>query len=371
MKIKEVISLLEKWAPLQYQEHYDNSGLQIGNTENNLTGISICLDVSDEVIDDAIKSGVNLIISHHPLIFKGLKKITNQTSTEKHIVKAIKHDISVYSIHTNLDNISGGVNKKICDLLELKHTKILQPLQEKLYKIVVFCPDIRLADASYVPETVREAMFEAGAGKIGNYDSCSFNLDGTGTFRGNENTNPFIGNSGITEYQKEVRVETIVPEHSLKNVVNAMISAHPYEEVAYDIYPLKNKFEITGAGMTGSLPKTIKEFEFLSFLKEKFNLKYLRHSDFLNREIKNIAVCGGSGSFLINDAIQSGADAFVTADLKYHDFFLAEQKILLIDIGHYESEQFTTEIIYDFIKEKISTFASLKIKQNFNPINYF
>jgi len=371
MKIKEIITALEKWAPLHYQEDYDNCGLITGNQDNEITGISICLDVSNEVIEDAISSNHNLIISHHPLIFKGIKKLTGQNYVEKLLIKAIKNDIALYSMHTNLDNLAEGVNKKICDKLELHELKILKPITDKLYKIVVFCPDIQLADGNHVPEMVRSAMFNAGAGQIGNYDSCSFNLEGTGTFRGNEHTNPFIGEKGTTEFQKEIRIETIVPEHLLKQVISAMLEAHPYEEVAYDIYSLKNNFERVGAGMYGYLSNPVTETEFLHFVKETFELKYLKHSKLLHKKIEKVAVCGGSGSFLINQAIKSESDVFITADIKYHDYFLAEDNILLIDIGHFESEQFTTEIIYDFLKEKISTFASLKIKQNFNPINYF
>lgn len=371
MKIKEVISLLEQWSPLHYQEEYDNSGLQIGDPDAELSGISICLDVSDEILEDAIQSRHNLVISHHPLIFKGLRKINYSDLQDKLLIKAIKNDISIYSMHTNLDNINTGINQKICEMLGLESLEILRQAEGKLYKLVVFCPDVRLSDQSYVPEKVRNAMFQAGAGVIGDYDSCSFNSDGTGTFKPLEKANPYIGKVGITEYQKEVRVETIVPEHLLSQVIFAMTETHPYEEVAYDIYPLKNKYPLAGSGMTGVLKRPLSEEKFLDFVKKTFHLKVIRHGKMTGRQIEKVAVCGGAGSFLMNDAINKSIDAFLTGDLKYHDFTYAENKIFIADIGHYESEQIFTEIIYDFLKEKISTFASLKIKQNFNPINYF
>ncbi|NLJ07217.1 MAG: Nif3-like dinuclear metal center hexameric protein [Sphingobacteriales bacterium] len=371
MKVKEIIKILEDWAPLHYQEDYDNSGLQVGNPDMEVTGISICLEITDEILEDAIQSNYNLIISHHPLIFRGLKKINYLMPENNVLIKAIKHDICIYSCHTNLDNIRSGVNQKLAGMLELEDIEILRPFSGRLFKITVFCPDIRLSDGSYVPENVRNAMFEAGAGKIGEYDSCSFNVEGTGTFKPLETANPFIGKTGITEYQKEIRVETIVPIHQLNRVVDAMIDAHPYEEVAYDIYPLANEFPLAGSGIIGNLVKPMAITEFLALVKERFRLKMIRHNCFHEKIIKRVALCGGAGSFLIHDAVSKSADIFLTGDLKYHDFTSALGKIVLADIGHFESEQFSSELIYDYLKENISTFAALKIKQNFNPINYF
>jgi len=371
MKIKDIISLLEEWTPLQYQEDYDNSGLQVGNPENMLTGIVVCLDVNEKIIDFALENNSNLIISHHPLIFKPIKCIASYSEQDKMIVSAIKNDLCIYSLHTNLDNSTKGINFRIGEMLELTGFEILKPISSLLYKIVVFCPDVKLADGIAVPEKVRQAMFDAGAGNIGEYDSCSFNSGGLGTYRGSAITNPFIGEQGILESQKEIKIETIVPEHLLKKVITAMLSTHPYEDVAYDIFELKNENKTAGAGLVGSLISPMNVKAFLNYLKEKLNLSQLRHSSMLNRNIERVAICSGSGSFLINEAIKKRADVFITADLKYHDFFTAENKILLIDIGHYESEIFSIELISDFLKEKISTFAIHKIKQNFNPVNYF
>ena len=363
MKIKEIIKPLEEFAPVYLQESYDNSGLLVGNENMEVKKVLITLDVTEEVLDEAITKQCNLIISHHPVIFKGLKSITGKNSSERIVAKAIKNDIGIYSIHTNLDNVDEGVNSILCDKLGLKNKKILSSKKELLRKLVTFCP---VDDA----EQVREAMFSAGAGYLGNYDSCSFNTPGTGSFKGSEDTNPYIGEKGKLHYEEEIRIETIYPVYREKKILNAMLEAHPYEEPAYDIYFLENEFNRVGAGMTGELEQEMNEMEFLKRVKEITQTGCIKHSKLLGNKIKKVAVCGGSGSFLIHGAIKTGADIFITGDIKYHDFFEAENKIVIADIGHYESEQFARELIFNIFIKKFPNFAVLISDLKTNPINY-
>ncbi len=364
MKIHEIISRLEEFAPLSLQEDYDNSGLIIGNMENEVSSILCTVDVTADVIEEAIKLGADLIISHHPVIFKGIKKLTGQTYTELIVIKAIKNNISIYALHTNIDNSIMGVNAVICKKLGLLNCKVLLPLKDYLYKL-----------ATYVPEThadqVRKALFEAGAGNIGNYDNCSYNISGKGTFRGNENTKPFVGKIGETHFENEIRIEVIVAKHQLNRVIQSLLQTHPYEEVAYDVFPLKNDYTQAGSGMIGIAEQPLKANELLEKLKNLFFIPVVRYSGNQDRLIKKIAVCGGSGSFLIDKAIKEEADAFITSDIKYHQFFDTENLILLCDIGHFESEQFTKELFYTFLTKKFSIFAVHLSKVVTNPIKYY
>lgn len=361
---KEITNYLESLAPRQLQEDYDNSGWQYGDPETEISGVLLCLDVTEEVLEEAISHQCNLVISHHPVIFKGIKKLTGTNYVERILLKAIKNDISIYSIHTNLDAIHNGVNAKISEILGLKKTKILAEKENTLQKLVVFCPNEQA-------EKVRGAMCEAGAGRIGNYSDCSFLLEGTGTFQGNENSNPFVGKKNELHSEKETRIEVILPGYLSSKVVSAMIKSHPYEEVAYDIYPLKNGFPMAGSGMKGELENEISEADFLKFVKEKMKTELIRHTGFLNRKIKKVAVCGGSGRFLLEAAKGAGADVLITSDFKYHDFFDADGKILVLDIGHFESEQFTMSLLSDWITKKFSTFAVRITEINTNPVNYY
>ena len=364
MVINDVAAFIEQLAPIAYQESYDNSGLLVGDPSALLKGILVTLDVTPEVVEEAHQKGLNLIVSHHPIIFSGLKKLTGRTYVEKAVILAIKYDIAIYSAHTNLDNVKdGGVNAKIGELLELKNLKILSPLEGELVKIVTFAPT---KDA----DKVRESMFNAGAGCIGNYDSCSFNIEGKGTFCANDNANPFVGEVGELHTEPEVRIEIIVPKPKLSKVISAMVSVHPYEEVAYDIYPLLNSFNGAGAGMVGELAEPMSEVDFLNMVKKTFNLQCVRCTNFRGKNIKKVAFCGGSGAFLIKQAIASGADIYITGDVKYHQFFDAEGKIIIADIGHFESEQFTVDIFYEYLLKKFSKFAVLKSEIKTNPINY-
>ncbi len=363
MTVKDCISEIEKIAPLRYQEPYDNAGLIIGNPNDKVTNILITLDVTEVVLQEAIACKADLIISHHPLIFKGIKKINGNSETERCIQLAIKNDIAIYACHTNMDSANAGVNAKICEKLGLINTRILQPKTNSLTKLATYVPH------AYV-EKVQEALFAAGAGCIGNYDKCSFSAEGIGTYRANEQANPFIGNKNEFHKEPEQRIEVILPNERTHAVVNALLEAHPYEEVAYDLFPLQNTFNLVGDGMIGELPEAMDTKTFLQNVKTTFGCGIIRHTAITKNSVKRIAVCGGSGSFLIEDAIRNGADVFITADVKYHDFFQAENKTIIADIGHFESEQFTKELFYEILKKKFYTFAIQISKVSTNPINY-
>ncbi|MCF8296919.1 MAG: Nif3-like dinuclear metal center hexameric protein [Saprospiraceae bacterium] len=363
MKIKEIISCIENFAPLSFQEDYDNSGLIIGDKNAEISKALITLDITEKVIDEAIDGNFQLIISHHPIVFAGLKKITGKNFVERIVIKAIKNNIAIYSAHTNLDNFHKGVNAIICQKIGLKNCKILSPKSDLLRKLVTFCPIDKA-------EEVRRAIFEAGAGHIGNYDSCSFNTEGKGSFKANEDANPYVGEQNKLHFEKEERIETIYSINNEAKILNALLKSHPYEEVAYDIYPLKNKFNNVGAGMIGELEIAEDEKDFLKRVKEIVGVGCVKHSDFIGKKIIKVAVCGGSGSFLINNAISSGADIFLTGDLKYHQFFDADEKMIIADIGHFESEQFTKELLLSILNENFPKFAVQISKCNTNAVNY-
>jgi dinuclear metal center YbgI/SA1388 family protein len=362
--IKDITNLLEQLAPLSLQESYDNCGLLVGSPTAVATGALITLDVTENIIDEAIANKCNLVIAHHPLIFSGLKKLSGNSWIERTIIKAIKNDISIYAIHTNLDNMMQGVNKMMAEKIGLKRGSVLQPKKELLRKLVCFCPK----DAA---EAVRNALFLAGAGHVGNYSECSFNSEGIGTFRGSEHSNPTIGNPGELRQEAEIKIETIFPAYRESMILKAMLDAHPYEEVAYEITTLHNQWQLVGAGYIGSLPESMDEKDFLQLLKKVFHCGIIRHTALIGKKIQKVAICGGSGSFLLKDAIQQGADIFVTADFKYHQFFDADNQIVIADIGHYESEQFTKELIFNEIQKNFSTFALCLSKNNTNPIHYY
>ena len=363
MKIKEIVSALERFAPLPLQDGFDNAGLQIGLTEAEATGALLCLDVTEAVLDEAIASGCNLVISHHPLIFKGYKSITGKDYVERCILKAIKNDIVIYSAHTNLDNAPGGVNYKIAEKIGLKNVRILEPKENCLIKLVTFVPTAQA-------EEVRNALFTAGCGYIGDYDSCSYNTEGEGTFRAQEGSKPFCGNIGELHHEAEVRIETILPEYKKREVIRTLLLTHPYEEPAYDLYPLYNSWAQVGAGIIGELKEAESELEFLKRIKKTFEVGCLKHNKLTGRLIQKVALCGGAGAFLIPQAIGSGADVFITGEIKYHDYFGRETDILLAEIGHYESEQYTKEIFYSIIRDLFPNFALQFSKVNTNPIKY-
>ncbi len=363
MKIKQILSILEEMAPLAYAEDFDNVGLLLGNQENEATGILVCHDALESVIDEAIAKKCNLVVCFHPIIFSGLKKITGKNYVEKSVIKAIKNDIAIYAVHTALDNHKNGVNKIFSNALGLINAKILVPKQNFIQKLVTYT----------IPENVakvRNALFEAGAGTIGNYDKCSFNSEGFSTYKGNENSKPVIGTKGELTQTDEIKIEVVFEKHLQSKILKALFTNHVYEEVAYEIYDIQNTHQNIGLGMIGELEKPMSETNFLSMVKTKMQCGSIRHSAFLDKQIQKVAVLGGSGSFAIKNAIQSGADAFLTADLKYHNFYEAENQLLLADIGHYESERFTKNYIVDFLKEKITNFAVVLSEENTNPVKY-
>jgi dinuclear metal center YbgI/SA1388 family protein len=316
------------------------------------------------VVEEAIQSGCNLIIAHHPIVFKGLKKLNGKNYVERVVIKAIKNDIAIYASHTNLDHVEGGVNFKIAEKLGLQNVKILQPKKNLLKKLVTFVPVEH-------GQKVLDALFEAGAGQIGDYKNCSFRTEGTGTFRPTGGANPFIGTVGQDEEVKEFRIEVILQAHQEYMILSALKKAHPYEEVAYYLSNLENDLAQVGAGAIGNLGEAIDETAFLQYLKNAMALSTIRHTPLFGKKIQRVAVCGGAGGFLLNDAIRQGADVFVTADYKYHEFFDAENKIIICDIGHYESEVYTKELIISYLSEKFSNFAILKSQVNTNPVQYF
>jgi len=363
MKVKDITTIIENFAPLSYQESYDNSGLIVGNSNDEVTGVLICLDCIEDILDEAIENDCNLVIAHHPIIFNGLTKLNGKNYVERTIIKAIKNNIAIYAVHTNLDNVKNGVSFKIAEKISVINCHVLQPKKSLLSKIITFCPTNKA-------EGVRKAMFNAGAGNIGNYAECSFNIEGIGTFKGKEGTSPYVGVSGKVHQENEIRIEVIVPSYKVNTVISAMIEAHPYEEVAHDVYELANKFQDIGSGVIGELEVEESEDDFLSRLKTDLKTDCIRHTNLLGKKVKKVAICGGSGSFLLNDAIAAGADVFVTADFKYHQFFDADNKIIIADVGHYESEQYTNELIYEILNEKIPNFAVRLTKKSTNPINY-
>jgi len=363
LKIKDVTTYLEGIAPLSYQESYDNAGLITGNREAEVSGVLVTLDCTEAVVQEAISKKCNLIVAHHPIIFKGLKRLTGSTYIERTVLLAIKNDIAIYAIHTNLDSVSNGVNKKLGDKIGLKNLQILSPKPNTLSKLVTFVPK---SDT----EKILEALHLAGAGQIGNYKNCSFKTSGTGSFLPSEGSNPHIGRTNEQEFIEEDRIEVLVPSHLTNKVVQALQTAHPYEEVAYYISGLDNENQEVGSGMIGELEEPLGGIEFLVSLKSKLALQTIRHTAILTKPIKKVAICGGSGSFLLSQALKSGADAFITADFKYHEFFDADNRLIIADIGHYESEVFTKELLQDVLMKKFSTFAIIFSETVTNPISY-
>ena len=363
MKIKEIIAVLEEMAPLAYAEDFDNVGLLVGNQESVATGILVCHDALENIIDEAVLKNCNLVVCFHPILFSGLKKITGKNYVERAVIKAIKNDIAIYAVHTALDNHQYGVNKIFCDALGLINTKVMIPKQHFIKKLTTFT----IAENA---EHVRNSLFAAGAGSIGNYENCSFNSTGVGTYMGNENSDPKIGQRFEFVQANEIKIEVTFEKHLQNKILKALLESHVYEEVAFEIYDLQNEHQNIGLGMIGELKNAMQEKDFLLFVKEKMQADGIRHSSFLGKEIKTVAVLGGAGSFAINNAIQAGADVFLTADLKYHQFFEAENRLLLADIGHFESERYTKNYIVEYLRKKILNFAVILAEENSNPVKY-
>lgn len=363
MTVKDIANLIEEYAPTSLQETYDNVGLLIGNSSMEVRGVLITLDITEEVMNEALNLQCNVIVSHHPLIFRGLKQITGSNETERCVQQAIKNDIAIYAAHTNLDNVLNGVNGKIAEKLHLTNIKILVPKDKQLSKLITFVPHDKA-------DKVRKELFEAGAGHIGNYDECSFNSQGNGTFKAKDKANPYVGELNKLHWEAETRIEVILPNYLTGKVIAALTKAHPYEEPAYDIISLSNKWATIGAGIVGELGTEIDEIQFLAQLKDIFELKTLKYTAPLGKKIKKVAVCGGSGSEFLKDAISANADVYISGDFKYHDYFEAKNRILIADIGHYESEQYTKDVFYEIITKKMPKFAVQISKVNTNPIKY-
>ena len=363
IKIKDITNCIEEIAPLNYAEDFDNVGLLVGDYNTLVSGVLVTLDTLENVMEEALEKNCNLIVSFHPIIFSGLKKLNGKNYVERVVLKAIKNDIAIYAMHTALDNSFQGVNAKICEILGLQNKKVLIPQKNTIKKLTTYVPTENA-------ENVRLALFEAGAGNIGNYDSCSFNTEGFGTYRGNENSNPVIGEKGKLHTENETFMSVIFEKHQEQKVLSALFKTHPYEEVAYDIVTLDNIHQEIGIGMIGELAEEKSELEFLNFLKENMHSKGIRHSKLIGKPIKKVAVLGGSGSFAINNAIQKGADIYVTSDIKYHEFYKAESKLIIADIGHYESEQFTKNLLVEILTKKFPNFAIILSQKNTNPIYY-
>lgn len=364
MIVKEVTDILEELAPLHYAEDFDNVGLLVGDDKAMVTGILVTLDTLEEVVDEAITKQCNLIVSFHPIIFSGLKKITRSTYVERVVLKAIQNNIAIYAMHTALDNSSDGVNARICEVLGLSNTKVLIPRKGSIKKLITYVP---LSEA----DDLRSNLFEAGAGNIGNYSNCSFTIDGTGSFRPGEQTRPLKGKSGELHYEKETQINITFAEEKETAILNALFKTHPYEEVAYELYTLENTNQNIGMGMIGELSNDMNESDFLMHLKTKMHASCIRHSSLLGKPVKRVAVLGGSGSFAIGPAKSAGADVLVTSDIKYHQFFEAEGKTVIADIGHYESEQFTKNLLVDYLTKKMPNFAISLSESKTNPIKYF
>ncbi|GAB3939076.1 Nif3-like dinuclear metal center hexameric protein [Larkinella terrae] len=364
MKIHAITSCLEAWAPLAYQESYDNAGLIVGDAAAEVTGVLVTLDVTEAVVDEAIRKNCNLIVAHHPIVFRGLKKLNGRNYVERVVIKAIKNDVAIYAAHTNLDNIAGGVSFKIAEKLGLTNVRVLTPKAQLLSKLAIFVPDNET-------QKVLDALYEAGAGQIGAYEHCSFRVGGTGTFKPLEGASPTVGEVGRDEEVKEQRIEVVFPTYLEKPMVSALKKAHSYEVPAYDLYALTNENQEVGSGAVGELPDALSEADFLAYLKNRMNLSVIRHTVLRGQPVRRVAVCGGAGGFLLNDSIRAGADVFITADYKYHEFFDADNRVIITDIGHYESEVFTKELIQQYLLKKFDTFAVILSEIDTNPVLYY
>ena len=363
MKINQITQILEAWAPLHYAEDFDNVGLLVGNPNDVASGILVTHDCLEEVVDEAIEKDCNLIVCFHPILFKGLKNFTGNSHVVRAVRKAIKNDVAIYAIHTALDNQAHGVSFGLSQSLGLTNTSVLLPKENTVMKLNFYVPQAQA-------EQVRNAMFAAGAGKLGNYDECSFSSNGEGSFRPSQNSSPYFGKKGERHIEDELQIQMVFQKHLTPQIVEVLLSSHPYEEVAYEITPLVNANQNLGMGMIGDLPKSMKPNTFLNFVKKTLGTPSLRHSHLGTKTIARVAVLGGSGSFAIQAAKSKKADAYITADLKYHDFYEGNQNFLVVDAGHYETEQHTKKLILNYLTEKLPNFAILLSEVDTNPIKY-
>lgn len=366
--LNDIIAPIEAAAPRAWQENWDNAGWQVCPADPKTaecTGALLTLDITEAVVGEAAREGFNLIVSHHPLLFKGLKRITGSTPQERNVTEAIRHGIAIYSAHTNMDSAPGGVNFRLAEMLGLTNIEVLIPREGDLVKLVFYTP---AAEA----DRVRQAVLEAGAGHIGNYDSCSYNNEGFGTFRAvSDACRPYVGSIGEMHREPEVRTETVVPRYLLSRVIDTLIKAHPYEEPAYDIIPLELPNRGAGLGCVGDLSEALPTAAFLQRIATTLNLPYLRHSEIATGTVRRVAVCGGSGAEFIPSAIAAGAQLYLTADLKYHDFQRGGETITLVDGGHFETEHQLMDVFYELISKKIPNFAVRRAATPSNAVSYF
>ena len=363
ISVKDICSCIEEFAPLSFQESWDNCGLLVGNPEQTVDKVLLTVDVTEAVVAEAVDVQARMIVSHHPLMVSGIRQLTGSTDAQRAIALAIRNEIAIYAAHTNLDSAPGGVSYRMAAKLGLSDLQALSPQEAGLQKLVTFIP-VSCFDK------VRQAIFDAGAGHTGNYDSCGYSVEGKGTFRALQGAHPFVGQHGTLHTEPEIRFEMVFPSRLNRQVVDALVESHPYEEPAYGIYALQNTDTRVGLGLVGILPNPVSELHFLSRLKEIFSAPVIRHTKLKGKEIQKVALCGGSGSSLLPNAIRSKADVYVAADFKYHQFADAEQDILVADIGHFESEQFAKEIFHEVIIKKFPNFAVHFSKVITNPINY-
>lgn len=364
MTVNEVSKILEELAPLHYAEDFDNVGLLVGNPDQKVSGILVTLDTLENVVDEAIEKKLNLIVSFHPIIFKGLKRLTGKTYVERVVMKAISNDLAIYCMHTALDNSEWGVNAKICEVLGIENPKILIPKPGTIKKLTTYVPTSHT-------EKLKQSLFEAGAGNIGNYSECSFSIEGVGSFKPSENSKPVVGETGKIQLEKETQLHMTFASSVENSILMALFDNHPYEEIAYEVVTLENSNQNIGMGMVGTLKKPLDEHSFLNMVKDKMKASVVRHSKLLGKNIQTVAVLGGSGAFAINAAKANKADAFITADLKYHQFYEAENQLVILDIGHFETEQFTKNLLAGFLTKKIPNFAVALSESVTNPIKYF
>lgn len=364
MRCKDIFDRIERWAPREIAWERDNIGLQVGSADREVNKILLTLDLTEPALKKALEQNCSLIITHHPLIFNPLKKIDIQNNLKSRLIeKLIKNNITLYSAHTNLDYTKKGVSFILAEKLALKNLRFLSPIERTQSKIVVFTP-------SYSLEKVSDAIFSAGGGIIGEYSECSFRSNGKGTFRGSELSNPSIGIKKKKEIVDEIRLEVVADNWKINSVMHAIKKVHPYEEPAIDIYPLKNRGNY-GVGAVGELNKPMSAAYFLNYVLDKLKIRNFRYSGKSGGMISKIAVCGGAGSEYINDAVNAGADAFITADVRYHAFQEAEGKILLIDAGHYETEIFALDAVSRFLKKNFEDIEIIKFTKNVNPVIFY
>lgn len=363
MKLKTLIRELENWAPPAYQEAYDNSRLLTGHSEMEITGVLISLDCIESVVDEALANNCNVIVAHHPILFSGIKSLTGKNYVERTLIKAIKNDVAIYAIHTNLDNVISGVNHKIAEKIGLKNTKILAPATGKLMKLETACPEEAV-------EPIKQAVFEAGGGNIGNYADGWFGVQGTAGFKPKAGANPSIGSIDHYMSKPEMKLEFVFPSHLQQGILQALKKVHPYEEFDYKIIRLENTNQEVGAGLVGDLSMPENTDDFLRRIKAVFGCGVIKYAGKKPSKINKVALCGGAGFFLLHAALSAGADVYITADVKYHEFFDAENRILLADIGHYESEQFTKELIADKLSAALGDLTLLVSNTDTNPVNY-